>query len=222
MASCSICKTTWSSAGMTLCPMCGAKVEGGVPELVMSRASGHRESGSNGAAIAMLAPERPKTELRSPQTDADTRLEIPVMFPVTASTSVSEAPTKVQVSDPPPPAPPRPSNAPLFLGLLALVPGLLLPATLLFEGHRILGILGFCLTGFMVPFAPIGWMAGLSAEKSCRAQCLRPGFRIVFGRVLGQAGTLLLTAEVMGVLLLIAGLRLAGRFPVTFWSTTTY
>jgi hypothetical protein len=112
----------------------------------------------------------------------------------------------------------RPLNAPLILGILATITGVLLPLTIAFEHHRILGILGFCMSGFFVPFAPIAWIAGLSAEKRRREQGLRPERRVVIGRMLGQWGTLLLVAEVTAALILIAGMRLAGSFPSTFWS----
>jgi hypothetical protein len=98
-----------------------------------------------------------------------------------------------------------------------MIPGILLPATVFFESHRIFGIIGFCMSGFFMPFAPIAWMAGLSAEKRRREQVLRPEGRVVFGRHLGQWGTLLLVAELTAALILIAGLRLAGSFPMTFW-----
>jgi hypothetical protein len=117
------------------------------------------------------------------------------------------------------PSPARPLSAPLVLGVLSLVAVLLLPLTLAFESHRIVGILGFCASGFFLPFAPIAWMAGLGAEKRRREQGLRPESRVVAGRLLGQAGTLLLVSEVTVGLILIAGLRLAGNLPATFWVT---
>src|SRR6185295_1313109 len=63
------------------------------------------------------------------------------------------------------PTPARPLNAPLILGVLAAVTAVMLPITMAFENHRIIGIIGFCLSGFFLPFAPIAWVAGLSAEK---------------------------------------------------------
>jgi len=116
----------------------------------------------------------------------------------------------------------RPLNAPIILGALALVTGVTLPLTMAFESNRIMGILGFCMSGFFVPFAPIAWIAGLSAEKRRREQGLRPEKRVVLGRQLGQWGTLLLVAEVTAFLILIAGMRLAGKFPSTFWTTVNY
>ena len=117
---------------------------------------------------------------------------------------------------PPKPARVRPLNGPLILGLLALVAGGVFPATVAFESHRIAGILGFCASGFFLPFGPIAWLAGMSAEKRRREQGLRPETRVVFGRVLGQLGTLLVVLEVTAALLLIAGLRLSGKLPLTF------
>jgi hypothetical protein len=116
----------------------------------------------------------------------------------------------------------RPLNAPLILGILATITGMLLPVTIAFESNRILGIIGFCMSGFFVPFAPVAWIAGLSAEKRRREQGLRPERRVVIGRMLGQWGTLLLIAEVTAALILIAGMRLAGKFPPTFWSTQSF
>lgn len=115
------------------------------------------------------------------------------------------------------PMPARPLNGPLILGLLAAVTAVMLPVTMAYEDHRIIGIIGFCLSGFFLPFAPIAWIAGLSAEKRRREQQLRPERRVVVGRVLGQVGTMLLVAEATVALVLIAGFRLAGSFPSTFW-----
>ncbi len=116
------------------------------------------------------------------------------------------------------PRPARPLNGPLILGLFAMVTGILLPITVAFESNRVLGILGFCLSGFFVPFPPIAWISGLAGEKRRREQGLRPERRVVLGRLLGQWGTLLLITEITAVLILIAGLRLAGKLPPTFWA----
>jgi hypothetical protein len=116
------------------------------------------------------------------------------------------------------PAPARPMNGPLILGLMAFIPALVLPLTLAFEGTRVLGVLGFCMAGFFAPFAPIAWMAGLSAEKRRREQGLRPERQVSLGRLLGQSATMLLVAEMTIGLIAIAALRLSGKFPNTFWS----
>jgi hypothetical protein len=116
------------------------------------------------------------------------------------------------------PAPARPMNGPLILGFLAFVPALMLPLTLAFEGTRVLGILGFCMSGFFAPFAPIAWIAGLSAEKRRRDQGLRSERRVSIGRLLGQGATLILVAEMTLALVGIATLRLSGKFPNSFWS----
>ncbi|HLY09361.1 MAG TPA: hypothetical protein VKW04_08675 [Planctomycetota bacterium] len=122
----------------------------------------------------------------------------------------AEEPKRLPVSS-------RPLNGPLILGLVATITGILLPVTLVFESHRVLGIIGFCISGFFVPFAPIAWVSGLSVEKRRREQGLRPEARVIFGRFLGQASTLLLVAEVTAILFLIAGLRLTGNLPMSFW-----
>ncbi len=112
----------------------------------------------------------------------------------------------------------RPLNGPLILGSLAYLGVFLLPLTVAFESSRVLGILGFCVTAFFAPFAPIAWMAGLSAEKRRREQGLRPENPVALGRLLGQWATLLLVSEVTLALIAIAALRLAGRFPFSFWT----
>jgi hypothetical protein len=116
------------------------------------------------------------------------------------------------------PAPARPLNGPLILGAFALVTGVMIPLTAVFESSRVFGIIGFCMSGFFLPFAPIAWIAGLSVEKRRREQRLRPERRVVVGRLLGQWGTLLLIAEGMIGLVLVAALRLSGKFPATFWA----
>jgi hypothetical protein len=116
------------------------------------------------------------------------------------------------------PAPARPLHGPLILGALAFIPILALPLTLAFESTRVLGVLGFCMSGFFAPFAPIAWMAGLSAEKRRREQGLRAERSVSIGRLLGQAATLILIAEMTVGLVAIAALRLSGKFPNTFWS----
>jgi hypothetical protein len=112
----------------------------------------------------------------------------------------------------------RPLSGPLILGALAYVGVFLFPLTVAFESNRVLGILGFCMTAFFAPFAPIAWTAGLLAEKRRRDQGLRPENPVSLGRLLGQWATLLLVSEVTLALIGIAALRLAGRFPFSFWT----
>jgi len=111
----------------------------------------------------------------------------------------------------------RPLNGPLILGSLAYVGVFLLPITMAFESHRVIGILGFTLAGFFAPFAPIAWLAGLAAEKRRREQGLRPERQVTLGRLLGQWGTLLLVAQTTVGLIAIAAMRLSSKFPPTFW-----
>jgi hypothetical protein len=251
MSKCAICKTSWTSQGMTLCPICGAKVEGeeiGTQTTRIQRPTqfhrpasieGARQNKTNGTAV-LTAPAAPAevrkaeptpapvapSQVAPPRVASPEGASSPVASPQIAPAPAAEPLVQDSVVLAAPqaagaekrlPAPARPLNAPLVLGLLALVAVLLLPVTLLFESHRILGILGFCASGFFVPFGPIAWMAGLGAEKRRREQGLRPESRVVVGRVLGQAGTLLLMAEVTAVLIVIAGLRLSGQLPGTFW-----
>jgi len=114
------------------------------------------------------------------------------------------------------PAPARPTIGPLILGFLAFVPTLLLPLTLAFEGTRVLGVLGFCMSGFFAPFAPIAWIVGLHSEKRRRDQGLRTEPQVAAGRLLGQCATLILVAEMTLALVGIAALRLSGKFPPSF------
>jgi hypothetical protein len=58
------------------------------------------------------------------------------------------------------------------------------------------------------------------AERRRVDRGLPPEPGIALGRLLGQWGTLVLLAEVTALLVLIAGLRLAGRLPSTFWAAT--
>jgi hypothetical protein len=156
---------------------------------------------------ARLIPETP-LEIRKPETRV---LRMPEAVDASAILPVQTEATIL-------PVPARPMNGPLILGFLALVPALMLPLTLAFEATPVLGILGFCLSGFFLPFAPIAWIAGLSAEKRRRNQGLRSERRVLIGRLLGQGGTLILVAEMTLVLVGIAALRLSGQFPHTFWS----
>lgn len=116
------------------------------------------------------------------------------------------------------PAPARPLTAPLVLGILALVSVVLVPLSAVFEGDRIFGILGFCLSAFFLPFGPIAWVAGMAAEQRRREQGLRSESRVVAGRLMGQLGTILLVCEVAALLILIAALRLSGGLPSSFWA----
>lgn len=164
-----------------------------------------------------------KQSVRVPQDDPDqssTRLKpLPPRTPATRLVDPSVVAAAAVAATKPGdlPSPARPLNGPLILGVLALVTVVMLPATIVFESSRILGILGFCMSGFFVPFAPIAWISGLSAEKRRREQGLKPESRVVLGRLLGQWGTLLLVAEITAALVLISGLRLAGKFPSSFW-----
>ena len=111
----------------------------------------------------------------------------------------------------------RPLNGPIILGCLAYVAVIMLPITMAFEGHKVIGVLGFTLAGFFAPFAPIAWLAGLSAEQRRRDQELRAERRVTLGRLLGQWGTLLLVIETTVGLISIAALRLSSKFPPSFW-----
>jgi hypothetical protein len=158
---------------------------------------------------------RPKSESCSPSERITTRVEPPGARLVDASCVLASSPV---ASDRGLPSPARPLNGPIILGALSLVTGLMLPLTAAFESNRMFGILGFCMSGFFLPFPPIAWIAGLAAEKRRREQRLRVERRVLVGRLLGQGGTLLLIAEGTIGLLLIAALRLSGKFPDTFWA----
>jgi len=115
------------------------------------------------------------------------------------------------------PAPARPLSAPLVLGVLAAVTGVMLPLAAAFESNRIFGILGFCVSGLLLPLAPLAWITGLAAERRRREQGLRTERRVIVGRLLGQWGTLLLAAEGTIGLILVAAFRVTGKLPVSFW-----
>jgi hypothetical protein len=119
-------------------------------------------------------------------------------------------------SQKPLPLPARPLTAPLVLGVFAAFTGVLVPLTLALESNRIFGILGFCVSGLLLPLAPMAWMAGLAAERRRREQGLRTERRVVVGRLLGQWGTVLLAAEGTIGLILVAALRIVGKFPISF------
>lgn len=199
--------------------------------------SSSTRKGSNGSALMEAPPELrssdPPKEVLFKEVDPEP-VQAPVQDPRSKPYPLHESPVETQglpipqAIDVPAilpvqagaknlPAPAKPMNGPLILGFLAFVPALMLPLTLAFESTRVLGILGFCMSGFFMPFAPIAWIAGLSAEKRCRDQGLRPARRVSFGRLLGQGATLTLIAEMTLVLIGIAALRLSGTFPKTFW-----
>jgi len=275
MSKCLKCAASWTTPGMLMCPICGAKVGepaasepskaklepemAGVkgtsvsgtasPRLsksaILNSAPDGRSStsasaprrGSTTALPAAKAPESPpelkvttfpkpdhKPQEKATMNDSSTELPKIVEVPLRMSAPLVDASVALLSTGIPQmkelPRPARPLNGPLILGVLALVTGILLPITVAFQSNRVLGIMGFCLSGFFVPFPPIAWIAGLAAEKRRREQGLSPERRVVLGRLLGQWGTLLLITEVMAVLILIAGLRLAGKLPPTFWNTT--
>ena len=105
---------------------------------------------------------------------------------------------------------------PLYLGALSLVSVALLPPTLIFEAHRVVGVLGFCLLSFFAPFAPIAWFVGQTYENRFRAHRVEPAETIRLGKRLGMAGTFILVAEGVIVGFLIATLRLSGQLPRSF------
>lgn len=108
------------------------------------------------------------------------------------------------------PAPARPLTIPLVLGVFAILAGVAPPVAAALANNRF-GVLGFCISGLLLPLAPLAWMAGLAAEQRRREQGLRVERRVLVGRLLGQWGTVLLAAEGTIALLLIAALRLAAR-----------
>lgn len=202
MVTCTKCGTGWTSAGLPLCPVCGEKVSPSEPEpisLVVPAV------GKNGSTVLDVPPEVRMKE--NPVEVESPRLRIVDPSAANPQTMDKELPTAA-----------RPLNGPLLLGILAYVAVAMLPVTMAFESHRVVGILGFTLAGFFAPFAPIAWLVGLSAEKRRRDQGFRPESRITLGRLLGQGGTLLLVAEATGGLVAIAALRLSGKFPASFWN----
>ena len=239
MTKCHKCGTGWTSQGLPLCPICGARVESAAP----STPSPSRESvieappmldfvrkPANGSAVVEapgVLPERSPAESKdAPPPRAEEAPALPASPPETrnpesrrfdllrlADPSATALPAAGILS-----APSRPLRGPLILGLLSYMGVLLFPLSIAFESHRVLGVLGFCMAGFFAPFAPIAWLAGLSAEKRRRDQGLRPERPVSLGRLLGQWGTLLLVSEVTLALIGIAALRLSGRFPISFWA----
>jgi hypothetical protein len=242
MPKCIKCGATWTTTGLALCPICGHKVDA-APEGPADRPKPELAPVRVATASAAATPRLHRgTTVRIPPD--------PLPAPAKSSeekAAPAPRPAAAETKDegvrpiPPPPAPARrlepsvkilatgpmavpllerPPVGPLVLGALSLVAGILLPLTLTFEGNRIFGVLGFCMSGFFAPFAPVGWIAGLIAERRRSERGLEPEPRIVAGRLLGQWGTLLLIGEMTVGLILVAGLRLAGRLPSTFWAVT--
>lgn len=264
MSKCIPCGATWTTPGLALCPICGAKAgpaespsERMRPELfgartVSSVAAAPRVHRGTTVRIPpeslpSRTPVPPPPAARAAEDKAPAKApeEKPAPAPESKAPVVrppeplEERPAKPAVVEPPLPVPTRlidssvrilpaemtavpraerPLNGPIILGALAMVTGVLFPMSLAFEGNRVFGVLGFCMSGFFVPFAPIAWIAGLLAERRRHEQGLAPEPRVVLGRLLGQWGTLLLIAEVTVAMVLIAGLRLAGKLPSSFWS----
>jgi hypothetical protein len=233
MVTCAKCGTGWTSSGLPLCPVCGTKVEtpAAPPErdpVIEIPAACPRKNGSAVLEVP-LELRMPPVQLVEPTPSIpDVKEAAPMMHetPVESRKTDSRILQRLQISDPSAilpvvkdlPAPTRPLNGPLVLGILAYVGVILLPMAVFFESHRVLGVLGFCMAGFFAPFAPIAWMVGLNAEKRRRDQGLRAESRVSLGRLLGQWGTLLLVSEATIALVGIAALRLAGKFPVSFWA----
>jgi hypothetical protein len=290
MVKCGQCGAAWTSLGMTLCPICGAKVqkpaglsESGRHERVpapqplktavvsIPRDLGMEVPQMGGALqeptrVHAPVPPPPKAvepPVAPPLPDVKKLLEsdfgfekipakparveddswycsLPAIPPApkpaeprahlpirsvpaqecTAETERVDASVLMPAPRPEPrlPAPARPLSAPLVLGIVAAATGLLLPLTLALESNRIFGILGFCVCGLLLPMAPVAWIAGLAAERRRREQGLRAERRVVVGRLLGQWGTVLLAAEGTIGFLVVAGLRVLGRFPISLGS----
>lgn len=257
MMKCVSCGTAWSTSGLPVCPVCGARVGDAadasgtskedrrpdpVPMISYPTSDSYRRKSSNGSAVFEISTELRKSESHPtpPKALLQDPTPTPVLSPETKKVDpapaiaplpaapleahkattrlfrVSPAILPAQADAKTPPAPAKPMIGPLILGFLAFVPTLLLPLTLAFEGSRVMGILGFCMTGFFAPFAPIAWTAGLYAEKRRRDQGLRSEPQISAGRLLGQCATLILVAEMTLALVGIAALRLSGKFPPSF------
>lgn len=174
-------------------------------------------------SLPVVAPPPKPAPVRDPRAHLPIRTALPKPPACTEATEVVDASVLIDAVRPHRPgkelpAPARPLTAPLVLGVFAVLTGLLLPLTAAFESNRIFGILGFCVSGLLLPLAPLAWIAGLAAERRRREQGLRTERRVVVGRLLGQWGTLLLAAEGTLGLLLIAAFRVMGRLPLTFWA----
>ena len=272
MVKCAKCGTGWTSSGLPLCPVCGARIDDpagrvpaakvgekstspsrtpsalfeapAVPLQVHKALSAAKVVEKATAAVAtpsalFEAPPEPVKIQKVVPAPPGPRVEpaLPTVVPRESAPktevrpepaeSRAEAFERLELSDPSalslPVARPlgttaRPLNGPLILGALAYVGVFLFPLSIAFESSRVLGVLGFCMTAFFAPFAPIAWMAGLSVEKRRRDQGLRPENPVALGRLLGQWATMLLVSEVTLALIGIAALRLAGRFPFSFWA----
>jgi hypothetical protein len=236
MVKCANCGTGWTSEGLPLCPVCGTKVETPAkPPLeqpAVDRAATPAEAvRKNGSTVVLVPPEIRKVEPRvEPESPAPSPYSFPTLEPrkLTPEVTVKEKSVENEPIDASAVNLPiqalkelrvaaRPLNGPLILGCLAYVAVIMLPITMAFESHKVIGILGFTLAGFFAPFAPIAWLAGLSAEKRRREQGLRPERQVTLGRLLGQWGTLLLVAQTTVALIAVAAMRLSSKFPPTFW-----
>jgi len=240
MSKCKNCCTSWTSLGMPICPICGTKVDESLsPSGIMKaleRKNG-RAADPPSAITAVLEAPTETVVLRAADPDpGPEKLDFAVETIMLKSVptldvpkKAPEAPSNVEDAsvillgsaphDADLPDPVHPLNGPIILGSLALVTVVLLPLAAAFESSRVFGVLGFCLSGFFLPFSPIAWIVGLGAEQRRREQRLRPERRVVIGRLLGQWGTLLLIAEGTIGLLLVAALRLGGKLPATFWAS---
>jgi hypothetical protein len=233
LSRCAKCGTSWTSLGTTLCPICGENVQGSNGTESASRPATRKlkiEGDADDVALrapssavmelppGILRPEsRPKTTLLRPAPEPVPPQPV-VIDPDPVDASVLVGPEDGDELGAELPAPARPLNGPLILGLFALATVILLPLTVAYESHRVFGVLGFCMLGFLLPFSPIAWVAGLNAENRRRSQLLRPELRVVVGRLLGAGCTLILVAELSIGLVMIAAMRLAGRLPSTFWA----
>ena len=242
MTKCAKCGTGWTSSGLPLCPICGTKVPvpvaaaptrvaDPIPLIEMPAAEAAVAARETSVAVLEPPPEprkpEPPPELRRPKTEI---LPVPEPEPpplMLKKEFLVDAEPRLRLVDPSAadipvqrdlPSPTRPLIGPLVLGSMAFVPALLLPLTAVFEGTRVLGVLGFCMAGFFAPFAPIAWMVGLAAEQRRRDQGLRPERAVTLGRKLGQAATLALVGELTLLLIAVAALRLSGKFPGSFWA----
>src|SRR5436190_7698091 len=147
MFKCNKCGTSWTSSGLPLCPICGAKVAApGAPlkEAALRDPEPHRLQVSAREAssrTAVLAP--PDLEKRSatpspvaapgPSIARVESIPVPEPPPVSRPLAIAKDPEVM-------PFPPLSSvNGPLLLGFLAQATVCLLPLTILFERHRVLG-----------------------------------------------------------------------------------
>jgi|SRR6185436_15950499 len=230
MVKCLNCGTGWTSEGLPLCPVCGTKVETTRKPPEEKPAVDRVETPveavrKNGSTVVLVPPEIRKAEPPPPSPYSFPTLEPARPRPevTVKEKSVENEPLDASAVNLPVQAlkelrvAARPLNGPLILGCLAFVAVVMLPVTLAFESHKVIGILGFTLAGFFAPFAPIAWLAGLSAEKRRRDQGLRPERQVTLGRLLGQWGTLLLVTQTTFALIAVAAMRLSAKFPPSFW-----